>query len=97
MLVALYLTAQNAAMVTVGIFAWTVTTTLSVLIFSTFLLGALLGFVYLAPSYWRHRKAVKALEKQVAAVTAERDAQIERATVLESQILLLAPRDDQSH
>ena len=96
-LVALYLTAQNAAMVTVGIFAWTVTTTLSVLIFSTFLLGALLGFVYLAPSYWRHRKAVKALEKQVAAVTAERDAQTERATVLESQILLLAPRDDQSH
>lgn len=96
-LVALYLTAQNAAMVTVGIFAWTVTTTLSVLIFSTFLLGALLGFVYLAPSYWRHRKAVKALEKQVAAVTAERDAQRERATVLESQILLLAPRDDQSH
>ena len=96
-LVALYLTAQNAALVTIGVFAWTVTTTLSVLIFGTFLMGAMLGFIYLAPAYWRHRKAIKTLEKQLAAVTAERDAQIERATVLESQILLLAPLEDKSN
>jgi len=87
----LWFAATNGEPVTLSLFLWELDATLAFTVGAAFILGFIVGVLWLAPSYWRRHVDASSSKRSLEAIKAERDALAERSKVLEEQMRELAP------